>query len=228
MSPFRLDNTLPVGTTIPAPSLIALIGAAGSGKSTWASTWPSTQVLELDRFRAMVSDEAGDQSATLSAVNVMHTVLKARLARKRTTLIDATNTEARVRAGLVRMAQDNGVPTVALVVPTPVSVCLERQAHRSPDRAVPEHVVRRQHADMTAARAKRASITSCSPTPPGRTQRRRRTGRATSPSSEPGSPNWRPGRTSSQEKTPDGSSTGSRRRTGTWRSCTTASTTPEA
>ncbi|MFH8533315.1 AAA family ATPase [Streptomyces tendae] len=44
-------------TTIPDPALIVLIGAAGSGKSTWASTWPSTQVLELDQFRAMVSDE---------------------------------------------------------------------------------------------------------------------------------------------------------------------------
>ncbi|MGZ2360937.1 ATP-binding protein [Streptomyces sp. 372A] len=141
----------PPNTTIPAPALIVLIGAAGSGKSTWARTWPSTQVLELDHFRAMVSDAAGDQSATSSAVTVMHAVLEARLARHRTTVIDATNTETRVRAGLVRMARDHGVPTVALVVPTPVSVCVERQAHRRPDRAVPEDVVRRQHADMTAA-----------------------------------------------------------------------------
>ncbi|WP_237498609.1 ATP-binding protein [Streptomyces sp. SID8373] len=151
MGHFRLDNALPADTAIPDPVLIVLIGAAGSGKSTWARTWPSTQVLELDRFRAMVSDEAGDQSATSSAVTAMHTVLEARLARKRTTVIDATNTETRVRAGLVRMARDHGVPTVALVVPTPVSVCVERQAHRRPNRAVPEDVVRRQHADMTAA-----------------------------------------------------------------------------
>ncbi|WP_237694335.1 ATP-binding protein [Streptomyces sp. SID2563] len=151
MSQVRLDNALPADTTIPDPALIVLIGAAGSGKSTWARTWETTRVLELDRFRAMVSDEAGDQSATPAAVTVMHTVLEARLARKRTTVIDATNTETRVRAGLVRMARDHGVPTVALVVPTPVSVCVERQAHRYPDRAVPEDVVRRQHADMTAA-----------------------------------------------------------------------------
>ncbi|MGW4161987.1 AAA family ATPase [Streptomyces sp. NPDC004788] len=141
----------PLDTTIPDPALIVLIGAAGSGKSTWASTWPSTQVLELDQFRAMVSDEAGDQEATLSAVNVMHTVLEARLARKRTTVIDATNTEERVRAGLVQMARNYGVPTVAFLVSTPASVCVERQADRSPDRAVPEGVVRRQHAEAVAA-----------------------------------------------------------------------------
>jgi predicted kinase len=146
------DGTMqPLDTTIPDPALIVLIGAAGSGKSTWASTWPYTQVLELDQFRAMVSDEAGDQSATLSAANVMHTVLEARLARRRTTVIDATNTEERVRAGLVQMARNYSVPTVAFLVATPASVCVERQAGRSPGRAVPEGVVRRQHAEAVAA-----------------------------------------------------------------------------
>jgi len=38
MKTFRLDNTLPVDTTIPEPPLVILIGAAGSGKSTWAAT----------------------------------------------------------------------------------------------------------------------------------------------------------------------------------------------
>ncbi|MFE5842023.1 AAA family ATPase [Streptomyces niveus] len=137
--------------TIPDIALIVLIGAAGSGKSTLARTWPSTQVLELDAFRAMVSDEAGDQSSTPSAAYVMHTVLEARLARGRTTVIDATNTEQHVRAGLVRTARNHGVPTVALLVPTPADVCVRRQADRSPDRAVPESVVRRQHAEAVAA-----------------------------------------------------------------------------
>ncbi|MGQ4355845.1 AAA family ATPase [Streptomyces drozdowiczii] len=111
----------------------------------------STPARSASTHRSNREDEAGDQSATSSAVTAMHTVLEARLDRKRTTVIDATHTEARVRAGLVRMARDHGVPTVALVVPTPVSVCVERQAHRRPARAVPEDVVRRQHADMTAA-----------------------------------------------------------------------------
>lgn len=137
--------------TLPDPALIVLIGAAGSGKSTLARTWPSTQVLELDAFRAMVSDCAGDQSSTPSAAYVMHTVLEARLARKRTTVIDATNTEQHVRAGLVRTARNHGVPTVALLVSTPADVCVDRQADRSPGRAVPESVVRRQHAEAVAA-----------------------------------------------------------------------------
>ncbi|MFF1478043.1 hypothetical protein ACFVYD_10760 [Streptomyces sp. NPDC058301] len=57
MKPFRLDNALPIDTTIPDPSPVVLIGAAGSGKSTWARTWPATQVLELGQFRALVGDD---------------------------------------------------------------------------------------------------------------------------------------------------------------------------
>ncbi|MFD8609499.1 AAA family ATPase [Streptomyces sp. NPDC059631] len=141
----------PIGPPPRDPALIVMIGAAGSGKSTWAKTWPSTQVLELDRFRELVSDEAGDQGATGDAVAALHTVLEARLARKRTTVLDATHTEFTVRARLVQTAHRHGVPAVAFVVPTPEDVCVQRQAGRSPDRAVPEDVVRRQHAEVTAA-----------------------------------------------------------------------------
>ncbi|WP_331756441.1 ATP-binding protein [Streptomyces sp. NBC_01568] len=151
MKTFRVDNALPVSTTIPEPSLICLIGAAGSGKSTWASTWPDTQVLELDRFRAMVSDDGGCQESTADAVFALQAVLEARLARRKMTVIDATNCEKSVRADLVATARRHGVPTVALVIATPASVCVERQEGRPENRRVPEHVVRAQHAAMVDA-----------------------------------------------------------------------------
>ncbi|MEU5958807.1 ATP-binding protein [Streptomyces sp. NPDC047525] len=141
----------PIDTTIPDPSLIVLIGASGSGKTTLASTWPATQVLELDQFRAMVSDCAGDQTATSAAAALMHAALKARLARRLTTVISATNTEAVIRKGLIDVARAHGVPTVALLVSTPADVCVKRQADRDPTLAVPEDVVRRQHADAVKA-----------------------------------------------------------------------------
>ncbi|MDP9607773.1 AAA family ATPase [Streptomyces demainii] len=151
MKPFRLHNALPVNTTIPDPSLVVLIGAAGSGKSTWARTWPATQVLELDQFRALVSDDAGDQEATDDAVFALQAVLEARLARRKMTVVDATNTEAAMRANLIATARRHGVPTVALVVPTPASVCVDRQKSRPANRRVPEPVVLAQHAAMVAA-----------------------------------------------------------------------------
>ncbi|MFJ8028429.1 AAA family ATPase [Streptomyces sp. NPDC096311] len=151
MKTFRLDNALPVDTTIPDPSLVCLIGAAGSGKSTWAATWPATQVLELDRFRALVSDDAGCQEATEDAVFALQAVLEARLARRKMTVVDATNCEQAVRANLIATARRHGVPAVALVVPTPASVCVQRQEGRPANRRVPEHAVLAQHAAMVDA-----------------------------------------------------------------------------
>ncbi|MFE3685363.1 AAA family ATPase [Streptomyces sp. NPDC059095] len=151
MKPFRMDNALPVDTTIPDPSLVVLIGAAGSGKSTWARTWPATQVLELDRFRAMVSDDAGAQEATEDAVFALQAVLEARLTRRKMTVVDATNCEKFVRADLIATARRHGVPTVALVVPTRLPVCIERQKTRPASRRVPDQAVRAQHAAMADA-----------------------------------------------------------------------------
>ncbi|MEU7031442.1 ATP-binding protein [Streptomyces sp. NPDC046275] len=149
----RTFNTTlqPLDTTIPDPALVVLIGAAGSGKSTFASTWNPSQVLELDAFRAMVSDSAGDQAATADAVAALRTVLEARLARKRTTILDATHVERAVRAGLVQAARRHGVPTVAVLMGTPVSLCVIRQTARTPDRAVPADTVRAQHAAAVTA-----------------------------------------------------------------------------
>ncbi|MGW1412524.1 AAA family ATPase [Streptomyces sp. NPDC002403] len=141
----------PLDTTIPDPALIVLIGPAGAGKTTLASTWHPTQVLELDAFRAMVSGCEGDQSATPDAAALLHTAIETRLARKLTTVISATNTEAHIRKGLLDAARTHGVSTVALLVPTPADVCVQRQADRDPARAVPEDIVRRQHADMVTA-----------------------------------------------------------------------------
>lgn len=81
----------------------------------------------------------------------LQAVLEARLARRKMTVIDATNCEQSVRADLIATARRHGVPTVALVVPTPLSVCVERQEARPANRRVPEHVVRAQHAAMVDA-----------------------------------------------------------------------------
>ncbi|MFE1335665.1 AAA family ATPase [Streptomyces microflavus] len=148
---FRPYGALSADATIPDPALVCLIGPAGSGKSTLARRWAETQVLELDRFRAMVSDDAGCQEASADAVLALRTVLKARLARGLTSVIDATSTHAAHRRALLDLARSHSMPTVALVLPTPLPLCLERNARRPGNRRVPDTVVLRQHADVSAA-----------------------------------------------------------------------------
>ncbi|AEY94241.1 putative ATP/GTP-binding protein (plasmid) [Streptomyces hygroscopicus subsp. jinggangensis 5008] len=133
---------------LPENALIVLIGASGAGKSTLARTWPASQVLSLDTLRGMVSDDPGDQSATGDAADVLKLLLERRMARKLNTVIDATNVEQGVRAELVMAAKRHGMATVAVVVATPLDVCLERQGPRPDNRRVPEDTVRAQHQAM--------------------------------------------------------------------------------
>ncbi|MFJ6252461.1 MULTISPECIES: AAA family ATPase [unclassified Streptomyces] len=58
---------------------------------------------------------------------------------------NATNVEEAIRVELVIRAKKYGVPTVAVVVSTPLPPCLQRQQPRPAKRRVPDDVVRRQH-----------------------------------------------------------------------------------
>ncbi|MGY0065341.1 AAA family ATPase [Streptomyces sp. QTS137] len=83
---------LPTGQARGLLVLIVPIGAAGSGKSTWAGTWPRTQqVLEFDQFRVMISDNLSRQGTPGDAANVLKLIPERRMARKLNTVIDATS-----------------------------------------------------------------------------------------------------------------------------------------
>ncbi|MGX1025438.1 putative kinase [Streptomyces ambofaciens] len=142
---------------LPENGLIVLIGASGSGKSTLARTWPASQVLSLDDLRGTVSDDPGRQDATADAADVLKLILERRMARKLNTVIDATNVEQTVRVELVMAAKRHGMPTVAVIVATPLPVCLERQGPRPANRRVPEDVVRAQHQAMVASHQRLAA-----------------------------------------------------------------------
>lgn len=133
---------------LPDNALIVLIGASGAGKSTLARTWPASQVLSLDALRGVVSDDLGLQEATADAADVLKLILERRMVRGLNTVIDATNCEQHIRVELVMAAKRHGMPAVAVVVATPLEVCLERQGPRPDNRRVPEDVVRAQHQAM--------------------------------------------------------------------------------
>ncbi|WOT40674.1 ATP-binding protein [Streptomyces coeruleorubidus] len=131
---------------LPESCLVVLIGASGAGKSTLASTWPASQVLSLDALRGAVSDDCGCQEATGDAVDVLH--LERRMARRKFTVVDATNVTRSAREPLVAAAKRHGMPVIAVMVATPASVCVERQGPRPANRTVPADTVRAQHKAM--------------------------------------------------------------------------------
>lgn len=80
------------GVKVPELSLVVLVGTSGSGKSTFAAThFHPTEVISSDACRAMVSDDANDQSATNDAFDLLEYIAGKRLDRGRLTVVDATN-----------------------------------------------------------------------------------------------------------------------------------------
>ncbi len=140
-------------------ALAVLIGPAGSGKSTLAAAgWEPGQVVSLDELRGRVSGDPCNQDATAAAVAVMCLLLRERLRRRLATVVDATNAETPDRALLLGIARECQVPAVAVVLGTPLEVCLSRNATRpglAPGarwgQRVPEAVIRRQHEHIQAA-----------------------------------------------------------------------------
>src|ERR1700677_59463 len=125
---------------IPKLSLVVLIGASGSGKSTFARKhFLPSEILTSDECRALVSDDENDQSATKDAFEVLHFIAAKRLARGRLTVIDATNVQPESRQPLLALARKYHCLPVAVVLDVPESVCHARNAER-PDRQFGPHV----------------------------------------------------------------------------------------
>jgi protein phosphatase len=136
---------------IPDLSLVVLVGVSGSGKSTFAARhFGPYEVLSSDDFRGWVSDDPASQEATADAFALLAHVAGTRLDRGRLTVVDATSVQPSARRELVRLARDHDVLPVAVVLDVPVAEALARNAART-DRAIPDHAVRRQDAQLRKA-----------------------------------------------------------------------------
>ncbi len=129
---------------VPELSLVVLIGASGSGKSTFASAhFAPTEVISSDFCRGLVADDENDQSASRDAFDVLNFIAAKRLAAGRLTVIDATNVQPESRKELIKLAREHDVLPVAIVLDLPERVCVLRNAARA-DRQFGSHVIRRQ------------------------------------------------------------------------------------
>ncbi|MBH8575727.1 polynucleotide kinase-phosphatase [Nostocaceae cyanobacterium CENA369] len=133
--------------TIPEISLIVLIGASGSGKSTFSRKhFQPFEVLSSDFCRGLVSNNENNQTVSKDAFEVLHFIVAKRLAAGKLTVIDATNVQMEDRKPLLQMARQYHCFAIAIVLDLPEELCHERNQQRS-DRQFGPHVVRR-HTQM--------------------------------------------------------------------------------
>ncbi|MFD9967466.1 polynucleotide kinase-phosphatase [Streptomyces sp. NPDC059011] len=130
-------------------SLVVLVGASGSGKSTFARKhFKPTEVISSDFCRGLVADDENDQSASGDAFDLLHYIVGKRLAAGRLTVVDATSVQRESRRELVQLARRHDVLPIAIVLDMPEDVCAARNAAR-PDRAdMPRHVIQRHRREL--------------------------------------------------------------------------------
>src|SRR4029453_2215792 len=111
--------------TIPAFSLVMMMGASGSGKSTFAAKhFLPTEILSSDRCRGLVADDENDGSATGDAFDVFYYIAAKRLAAGLLTVIDATNLRPEDRRHAVELARKFHALPVVMALDMPEAVCI--------------------------------------------------------------------------------------------------------
>lgn len=148
------------------PCVVLLVAAPGSGKSTLAAALaarlPDARVLSHAAHRAEVSatGHPADHAVGPQAGALLTERLVARCAAGQTTICDGTHHLARTRARLRAIAAAAGLPVLAVVLSTPLEVCVARQADRPGPRPgmvdglrVPETEVRAVHHALAEARS---------------------------------------------------------------------------
>ena len=143
-----MNHSAGVEIVLPPSSVVALVGAAGAGKTTFAAAhFRPSQVISSDQCRLLVADDEADQSASAAAFAVLHFIAARRARRGRLTVIDATNARRADRGRVLWVAARHRRPAIAILFALPLELCLGRNQQRA-GRQVDPGVVREQWAQL--------------------------------------------------------------------------------
>jgi F420-dependent oxidoreductase-like protein len=130
---------------------VVLVGPGASGKSTWAAEhFPPDAVVSSDRLRALVGAGEDDITASTAALDLLEQVVRLRVGRRLTTVVDTLGLDRDRRTAWYELARAHGVPCVAVAFDTPPAEC--RARNRARDKRIPVEVLDNQLRSWPAVR----------------------------------------------------------------------------
>jgi len=125
---------------LPDPALILLVGAAGSGKTTWArERYREQEIVSSDELRARVGSGPADMDASADAFSILQLIADRRVSRGLTTVVDTLGLDEALRRRLLEAASARAIPAIAVVMRTSPERC--KQRNRGRPRPVPTRVL---------------------------------------------------------------------------------------
>lgn len=136
---------------IPENALIVLMGASGSGKSTFARKhFFHSEILSSDHFRLLTSNSESNQEVNRDAFDILYYILEKRLQNKLLSVVDATNLQDFARKNLLKLAEKYHVESILLAFNLPNAIC-EKHNQSRPERIVPDWVIKKHNTEMQQA-----------------------------------------------------------------------------
>ncbi|MCI0688099.1 MAG: TIGR03560 family F420-dependent LLM class oxidoreductase [Sporichthyaceae bacterium] len=140
-----------VALHLPSPCLVLLVGPGASGKSSWAAAhFPADTIVSSDRLRAMAGSGEHDLSASSDAFELLETIVRMRLGRRLTTVIDTLGLDPDRRRAWRELAAAHDLPCVAVGFDTAPEECRARNRARAD--AIPAAVLSKQLRDWARTR----------------------------------------------------------------------------
>lgn len=136
--------------TVPDPALVVLVGASGSGKSTWAAArYRQSEIVSSDQLRGVVGSGENDLDASADAFDLLDRIVAARMRRGLNAVVDTLGLDPDRRRAHADLARRAGLPAVAVLFDTDPAEC--RRRNRARARPVPASVLDSQLRRMADA-----------------------------------------------------------------------------
>ena len=117
---------------LPSPCAVVLVGPSASGKSTWAAGhFAADAIVSSDRLRALVGAGEHDLAASEDAFALLEQVVRQRLGRGLTTVVDTLGLDTARRRQWVTAASLAGIPCVAVTFDVSAQECRARNRQRA-------------------------------------------------------------------------------------------------